>query len=64
MNYGQGRRWKHTADMTNLKNALSVSFFVFAAAAPPLPTVITVHFTRLTLNVGNKYESRCIDKTV
>ena len=64
MNYGRAKRWKHIANMINLKNARSVSFFVSAEAVRLWHTAITVHSTLPILNVGNKYESCCIDKTV
>ena len=61
-NYGQGKRWKHIASMINLKNARSVSFFDSVAVVRLWHTAITVHFTLQIPNVGNKYESDCIDK--
>ena len=64
MNYGQGKRWRHTDNMINLKNAGSVSYFASVAVARLWHTAITVHFTLPIPNVGNKYESGCIDKTV
>ena len=64
MNYGRAERWMHTDNMTNLKNARSVSYFVSAAAARLWHTATIVLFTLPPLNVGNKYESCCFDKTV
>ena len=64
MNYGRAKIWMHTDNMTNLKNARSVSFFVSAAVVRLWHTAITVHFTLQIPNVGNKYESCCFDKTV